>query len=213
HRGASTQYAEHTRAAFTHALAVGADGVETDVQITADVQLVCWHDFTVNRTSNGQGAVQSHTLADLRRLDVHSWKAKSKALPAGYGNMTNQLVTLDELTEILMSARRPVELAVEMKINSANTGLIEDAILEWLHRWGWDAETGTLAQNGSATGVSVSLMSFSLNALDRVGQAVPVERLCPLFDSFNPHALQLDEAQNPEAPTQLLGPSTGWLAH
>src|SRR5699024_1378738 len=60
HRGASTQYAEHTRAAFSHALAVGADGVETDVQITADGVLVCWHDSTVNRTSNGQGAVQAH---------------------------------------------------------------------------------------------------------------------------------------------------------
>ena len=36
HRGASTQYAEHTRAAYAHALAVGADGIETDVQLTAD---------------------------------------------------------------------------------------------------------------------------------------------------------------------------------
>lgn len=213
HRGASTQYAEHTRAAYLHALAVGADGVETDVQITADGQLVCWHDFTVNRTSDGQGAVQSHRLAELRALNVHSWKANGQALPSEYGKTINQLLTLDELTELLLEAGRPVELAVEMKINSATAGLVEAAVLAWLERWGWDAQTATLNPGGVASQVSVSIMSFSLNALQRVAEAVPVQRLCSLFDSFDAHALQIGSPHIAPGPAQLLGPSTGWLAH
>ena len=213
HRGASTQYAEHTRAAFSHALAVGADGVETDVQITSDGVLVCWHDTTVNRTSDGQGDVQAHTLAQMRALDVHSWKARSKALPTAYGRTTNQLLTLDELTELLVAAGRPVELAVEMKVTPSTAGLIEDAVLAWLQRWGWDATTGVLCPNGQAGVVSVSIMSFSLNALDRVADAVPAARLCPLFDSFNAHALQIGSPETTPGPADLLGPSTGWLAH
>ena len=213
HRGASTQYAEHTRAAFAHSLALGAHGVETDVQITADGVLVCWHDTTVNRTSDGQGEVQTHTLAQMRALDVHSWKARSKALPTAYGTTTNQLLTLDELTELLIAAGRPAELAVEMKITPSTAGLIEDAVLDWLQRWGWDATTGTLRANGTGGQVSVSIMSFSLNALDRVADAVPATRLCSLFDVFDAHALQIGLPETTTGPAQLLGPSTGWLAH
>ena len=213
HRGASSHYAEHTRAAFTHALAVGADGVETDVQITSDGHLVCWHDFTVNRTSSGQGRVQAHTLAELRAFDVHSWKPRSKALPTAYGNTTNQLLTLDELTEILVSAGRPVELAVEMKIDAANAGLIEPAVLAWLDRWGWDTTTGTLQPDGTPSAVAVSIMSFSHVALQRVSDAVPDGRLCPLFDSFDATGLQIGSPQATPGPSALLGPSTGWLAH
>src|SRR5699024_4712594 len=109
HRGASTHYAEHTRAAYAHALTVGADGIETDVQLTADGQLICWHDPTVNRTSNGQGPLEAHTLAELRQLDVHTWKTRSAKLPSEYGDASNQLMTLDELTLMLMGANRPVE--------------------------------------------------------------------------------------------------------
>ncbi len=74
HRGASGRYAEHTRAAFLQALADGADGVECDVHLTRDEQLVCIHDPTLERTSNGSGDVADHTLAQLRELDFSSWK-------------------------------------------------------------------------------------------------------------------------------------------
>ena len=70
HRGASAAFPEHTRAAMLHALAVGADGLECDVQLTRDREFVCWHDPTVERTSDGRGAVADHTLARLRALDV-----------------------------------------------------------------------------------------------------------------------------------------------
>lgn len=213
HRGASTQYAEHTRAAYTHALAVGADGIETDVQLTADGHLICWHDATLNRTSNGRGPLESHTLAELRQLDVHSWKTRSSALPSSYGDATNQLVTLDELTMLLLDATRPVELAVELKMTPANAGHLEDAVLHWLQRWGWHPATGTLCPGGTPSQVSVSLMSFSRAAIHRVAQTVPAAFLCPLFNAHDGHALAIGAADVDSGPAELLGPSTSWLAH
>lgn len=94
HRGASAHYAEHTRAAFAHALAIGADGIETDIQLSADGHLVCWHDSTLDRIFSGHGPVRAHRLADLQKLDVHSWKATRHPtavlpLPTAYGPPTS----------------------------------------------------------------------------------------------------------------------------
>lgn len=73
HRGASGHAPENTRAAFDLAIAMGADAIETDVQLTADGELVLFHDSRVDRTSNGRGPVASHSLDELRRLDIGSW--------------------------------------------------------------------------------------------------------------------------------------------
>lgn len=209
HRGASDVYAEHTRAAFAHALAVGADGIETDVQLTADGHLICWHDATLDRTSSGRGLVRDHRLGEMRTLDVHSWKQTSPLLHE-YGNADEQLVTLDQLTHMLLGAGRSVELAVEMKIDSPSDGAIEVAVLDWLRRWGWDAMTGTLSPYGQSSDVSVSIMSFSLDALHRVAEVVPSSKLCPLFDADDLQSLGIGTSLW-TAPAQLLGPSVGWL--
>ena len=69
HRGASAAEAEHTKAAYELALQVGADGVETDVRLTSDRQLVCIHDRSVDRTSSGTGIVSSLTAEQLAAFD------------------------------------------------------------------------------------------------------------------------------------------------
>ena len=73
HRGASGYAPENTFAAFRRALAMGVAFIETDLQLSRDARLVAMHDATVNRTTNGQGAVHDMTLAELRRLDAGSW--------------------------------------------------------------------------------------------------------------------------------------------
>ena len=61
HRGASLTAPENTMAAFTRAMQLGAHAIEFDVQPTADGQLVVIHDVTLDRTTNGQGAVFGRT--------------------------------------------------------------------------------------------------------------------------------------------------------
>jgi len=72
HRGASGYAPENTFAAFRKALTMGAGFIETDLQLSRDARFVAIHDATVNRTTNGQGAVRDLTLADLRKLDAGS---------------------------------------------------------------------------------------------------------------------------------------------
>jgi glycerophosphoryl diester phosphodiesterase len=73
HRGAQDVAPENTTAAFEAALNAGADYLETDVQRSADGVLVLMHDPTVDRTTNGRGAVAERKLDELVRLDAGSW--------------------------------------------------------------------------------------------------------------------------------------------
>ena len=73
HRGYSSKYPENTLAAFNGAIDAGAHMVELDVCLSRDRQLVVIHDETVDRTTNGTGAVRTLTLKQLRQLDAGSW--------------------------------------------------------------------------------------------------------------------------------------------
>jgi glycerophosphoryl diester phosphodiesterase len=70
HRGASSAAPENTLAAFQLALDQGADGIELDVMLSRDHQLVVIHDDKVDRTTNGTGRVRDLTLAELKALDA-----------------------------------------------------------------------------------------------------------------------------------------------
>jgi glycerophosphoryl diester phosphodiesterase len=72
HRGARCAAPENTLPAFAAALDMGADGIELDVHCTADGQLVVIHDFSVNKTTDGQGEVSRMCFAEIARLDAGS---------------------------------------------------------------------------------------------------------------------------------------------
>ncbi len=73
HRGASAEAPENTLASFELAQAQGADAIELDAKLTADGQIVVFHDRTVERTTDGTGPLARKTLAELRELDAGSY--------------------------------------------------------------------------------------------------------------------------------------------
>ncbi|MFJ8104111.1 glycerophosphodiester phosphodiesterase [Lysinibacillus sp. NPDC096212] len=73
HRGVSAHYPENTMAAFMAASKLPITGIELDVHLTADRELVVIHDETIDRTSNGSGYVKDYTLQELRAFDYGSW--------------------------------------------------------------------------------------------------------------------------------------------
>ena len=75
HRGASRSAPENTLAAFRLAPHLGADGIELDVQLSKDGEVVVIHDSTVDKTTDGHGRVEDLTLAELESLDAGSWYA------------------------------------------------------------------------------------------------------------------------------------------
>lgn len=71
HRGGAALAPENSLAAFALASALGLRYLETDIRVTADGQLVCFHDDTLDRVTSATGPVRSKTLRDLRTLRIN----------------------------------------------------------------------------------------------------------------------------------------------
>jgi glycerophosphoryl diester phosphodiesterase len=72
-RGAAAVAPEHTIPAYEAAIAMGADVLALDLQLSADDQLVVIGQPTLERTTSGRGAVREHTARELKRLDAGGW--------------------------------------------------------------------------------------------------------------------------------------------
>lgn len=70
HRGFAAAYPENTMKSFMEAAKAGADGLELDVQMTKDGELVVIHDEKIDRTTDGTGFVKDYNLKDLRKFDA-----------------------------------------------------------------------------------------------------------------------------------------------
>ncbi len=83
HQGGAREGPSSTMLALRQAVAAGADGLELDVHATADRQLVVCHDPTVDRTTNGTGAIADLTLAQLEDLDNAYWWVPGEVVAPG----------------------------------------------------------------------------------------------------------------------------------
>jgi glycerophosphoryl diester phosphodiesterase len=122
HRGSSGSAPENTMAAFEIALQCGADVLECDVRLTRDGEVVVFHDRNLNRTTNGNGPVESKTLGELKRLDAGSWfSAKFKG---------EQIPTLGEVLRLLDGRSfLNIELKADFRQHRRNT-LLQKRVLE-----------------------------------------------------------------------------------
>lgn len=104
HRGASEYAPENTLSSFYMGLIQGANGIETDVQLTKDGVAVLFHDDTVDRVSNGSGKLCDYTLEELKKLEI-------------YGNNTagfyDRVITLREFLEKF--SQYNINFAMELK--------------------------------------------------------------------------------------------------
>lgn len=73
HRGDSSVAPENTMAAVTSAVEGGSDFFEIDIDFTADGEIVAIHDDTVDRTTDGTGAIREMTYPEVSELDTGSW--------------------------------------------------------------------------------------------------------------------------------------------
>jgi glycerophosphoryl diester phosphodiesterase len=71
HRGYSSAFAENTMSAFIAAEKAGADGLELDVQLTKDGEVVVIHDERLDRTTSGKGFVKNFTFKEIRKLNAN----------------------------------------------------------------------------------------------------------------------------------------------
>jgi glycerophosphoryl diester phosphodiesterase len=111
HRGLLREAPENTFAAFGACMDLRL-GFELDIRRTKDGHLVCVHDETVKRTTNGTGRIADLTLAELRKLDAGAWFSSAFA--------GEKVPTLDEVFALLAQRKAGHSLvALDLKIDDA----------------------------------------------------------------------------------------------
>ena len=156
HRGASGHAPENTLAAFRKAIAQRAAFIETDLQLSRDARFVAIHDDTVNRTTNGQGAVHDLTLPELQRLDAGQWFGSEFA--------GERIPTLEEILEF--SKKHDVVFYLELKPSGS---------------WGGEhALIGALRESGEIPRTVV--ISFDSEILGGLRQIEPTLMTGVLYD-------------------------------
>lgn len=131
HRGSSWDAPEHTHAAYELAVAEGADFLETDLRMANDGALVCIHDETVDRTSNGTGRVASLSIEELRRLDFGGWYNTANPERARPEFEGARVVLFAELLERYRDVEPALRFHVETKhayLPGAEAGAIDPAM-------------------------------------------------------------------------------------
>ena len=171
HRGASIVAPESTRPAYEIARDTGADYFEADVQMTADGELVIFHDATLERTSNIEEVfpdrvneeIGKFTLDELKQLDYGSWfnKANENFADESYEGL--EILTLDELIDIAKAGSHTPGLILETKHPEKHDG-IEQEIVNILEERNWLEEDGF---------EKTIFFSFSLRSLRKFKELVP----------------------------------------
>ncbi|WP_223068362.1 glycerophosphodiester phosphodiesterase [Paenibacillus caui] len=121
HRGAAGEAPENTLAAFRLGMEQGCDGIELDIHLTKDGELVVIHDPTLNRTTNGIGAVAEQSLAEIRQYDAGGWFHESFA--------GERIPTLEEVIDLA-----PPELLINVEIKGGIGKGVEETLARLLRR-------------------------------------------------------------------------------
>lgn len=127
HRGCSQRYPENTLLAFEQAAAVqNLTGIELDIQMTRDGELVVIHDERVDRTTEGIGFVRDYTLSQLKKLHIYADSYPSQTIP-----------TMSEVFDLLeQRLKTGLRLNIELKNSVYPYDGMEDKIVELIHKRG-----------------------------------------------------------------------------
>jgi len=151
---------ESTLPAFVQAISKGTDGIEFDVHLTEDGELVVHHDFYLGRTNNGSGYIGDFSLAELKALDAGSWfspkfagekiptlgevlalgkgrirfEIDMKGSPLAFLNrLIDELSSFDVLDQIeLTSAHTPLLIRAKELLPDIRTGMFFYPLPEWM---------------------------------------------------------------------------------
>lgn len=127
HRGCSQRYPENTLLAFEKAAKLDRlAGIELDIQLTKDGELVVIHDERVDRTTEGIGCVKEYTLSELKKLHIYADSNPSQAIP-----------TMIEVIDLLQERIKDgLKINIELKNSIYPYDGIEEKIVELVGQYG-----------------------------------------------------------------------------
>ena len=168
HRGASGVAPENTLASFRRAVEMGAQYIETDLQLSRDARLVALHDDTLQRTTNGRGPVSAKTLEELRQLDAGSW---FRAGPGGERFAGERIPTVEEV----LAFTREHDIGLYLEIKAPRASGAEHAVAG--------------AVRTASELLRTCVICFDLGVLARVRALEPLLMLGYLFSKASPDAV------------------------
>jgi glycerophosphoryl diester phosphodiesterase len=146
HRGASGNAPENTLASFEMALLHGAEGIELDVHLSKDGDIIVCHDATIDRTTNGTGWIHELTTTEIQSFDAGSWFSKSF--------QDQRIPLLGEVFDLV-----PESILINVEIKHSYGGQMEFRLMDFLR------QRGRLG--------SVVISSFDHKSIRRVKQLEP----------------------------------------
>ena len=125
HRGFKGAYPENTMLAYEKAIETGADGIEFDVHLTKDGELVIIHDETLERTTDGKGLIKDKTLQELKKLN------------ASKGYLSCEVQTIPTLREYFDFAKnKDIITNIELKTSIIRYEGIEKKVYDLINEYG-----------------------------------------------------------------------------
>lgn len=125
HRGCSQRYPENTMTAFSKAVEIrGLTGVELDIQMTKDGEMVVIHDERVDRTTSGVGFVKDYTYSQLRKLSIETEEQRKEKIPS----------IIDVLDLMQEEMKNGLLLNIELKNSKFPYLGMEDKILDLISK-------------------------------------------------------------------------------
>ena len=169
HRGAKGLWPENSLSGFVEVARMeGLDGVEFDLHLTSDGEIVILHDPLLQRTTTGNGPVSRHSLAEIRDLRL---RGGSKDHPEV---LDETVPTLDEVLEIL----RPTGLELHVELKNDALGVPYPGLAE---------KTLARLHTAGLAGRSI-LTSFSPEVLEEVRA---LDRDIPVLASVNYRSMEM----------------------
>lgn len=183
HRGQSITHPENTVPAVLEAVRLGADGVEIDVQPSADGAIVLMHDRSLMRTTDLRRvqpskvgvSVQRFTLAELAALDAGSWKGPEFA--------HTPIPTLRDVVRALRDT--DARLSVELKPAPVDPRAYVRAVLDEL---GGHSRVSIMSSDPAIAEAALPLH----HAVGLVAKRTPTADDLSRFDEFHVHARRVD---------------------
>ena len=177
HRGFSGKYPENTMIALQKAYEVGIDGIELDVQMTKDGEVVVIHDERIDRTTNGISYVKDFLYRELRGVDAGSWfhpRYAQERIPA-----------LIEVLEWVKNLDKKITINIELKNNIINYPLLEEKVLRIIDQLRLEKQ--------------VVLSSFNMESMLKVRQLHPTIEIGTLFAGVQQKVIESTKMLNAQA--------------
>ncbi|AZB44458.1 glycerophosphodiester phosphodiesterase [Bacillus sp. FJAT-42376] len=167
HRGYSGRYPENTMLAFLKAQEAGAHGIELDVQMTKDGELVVIHDERIDRTTNGIGYVKDLSYSEISKADAGSWFH-----PDYYREAVPHL---EEVLNWFQDDKTGMKLNIELKNDVFEYPMLEEKVMK-------------LADEKMLTG-RIVLSSFNEKSVGKIKKISDRFEAAWLFEKMVPDAI------------------------